>query len=302
MFELSQLRCFVAVAEELHFGRAAGRLHMTQPPLSRQVQILEHTLDVLLLERSSRAVRLTPAGRAFLPEARRIISLAEGAGLAVRRLARGEAGSIGLGCTAAAGYGLLPRLVAFATTAMPGIDLVLKEMVTADQMEGLAAGRIDLGLVRRPFDTRLVDAVCILREPLLMALPGTHPLASGPEPSIADLDRQPMVMWSPIEARYFHDLITGLCAASGVMPAYVQYISQTHTILALVSAGLGLALVPDAARALHFDNVVLRPFRAVGGRAVAELHLVWHRDNPNPALPAFRDAVLRQFVPPRSDA
>jgi DNA-binding transcriptional LysR family regulator len=301
MFELGQLRCFVAVAEELHFGRAAARLNMTQPPLSRQVQILEHGLDIMLLERTSRLVRLTPAGRAFLPEARRIIELAEGAGLAAKRVARGEQGSIGLGCTAAASYGLLPKLLAFASASMPGIDLVLKQMVTSQQIEALASGRIDLGLVRQPFDRRLVNDVCILREPLLLAVPDCHKLASGAEPSIADLDRQKMVMWSPVESRYFYDLITGLCTAEGVMPAHVQYISQAHTILALVSVGLGVALVPEAARALHFENVVLRPIQSPRRRAVAELHLVWRRDNTNPAVPAFREAIVREFVPRAED-
>ena len=294
MFELSQLRCFVAVAEELHFGRAAARLHMTQPPMSRQVQLLEHALDITLLERTSRSVKLTPAGRAFLPEARHIIQLADGAGLAAKRIAHGETGSIALGCTAAASYGLLPRLLSFAAAALPGIDLVVKEMVTAEQMEALAGGRLDIGLVRHPFDRRLVEDVCILREPLLLALPSGHPLAGKAEPEIADLDRQAFVMWSPLEARYFYDLITGLCAAAGAAPAYVQYISQTHTMLALVSAGLGLALVPEAARALHFEGVVLRPVRAAG--AMAELRLVWPRDSSNPAVPVFRDAIVRKFV------
>ena len=298
MFELSHLRCFIAVAEELHFGRAAARLNMTQPPLSRQVQILEHLLDIVLLERTSRSVKLSPAGRAFLPEARRIITLAEGAGLAAKRVARGDAGSIGLACTAAAGYGLLPRLLAFAASAMPGIDVILKEMVTAEQMEALATGRIDLGLVRRPFDSKLVENVCILREPLRMALPIGHRLAIGPEPTIADLDREDLVMWSPVESRYFYDLVSGLCAAAGAAPAYVQHVSQLHTILALVNAGQGVALVPEAARALHFDKVVLRPIRSADRRAqaMAELHLVWRRDNSNPSLPAFLDALLREFV------
>ena len=221
MFELGQLRCFVAVAEELHFGRAAARLNMTQPPLSRQVQILEHGLDIILLERTSRLVRLTPAGRAFLPEARRIIELAEGAGLAAKRVARGEQGSIGLGCTAAASYGLLPKLLAFASASMPGIDLVLKQMVTSEQMEALASGRIDLGLVRQPFDRRLVADVCILREPLLLAVPGNHPLATGAEPSIADLDRQKMVMVAggvPLLLRFDHRTLHGGRGDAGACP------------------------------------------------------------------------------------
>jgi DNA-binding transcriptional LysR family regulator len=296
MFELSQLRCFVAVAEDLHFGRAAARLNMTQPPLSRQVQLLEHALGIRLLARTSRSVALTPAGRAFLLDARRILLLADGAGLAAQRVARGEAGSITLGCTAAASYGLLPRLVAFATAAMPGIDLVLQEMVTAEQMEALASGRLDLGLVRQPFDRRVVESAPILREPLLLAVPQGHALAGGAEPAIADLDRQDFIMWSPVEARYFHDLITGLCAAAGAVPRHVQYISQTHTMLALVSAGLGLALVPAAARALRFEGVVLRPVRS-RRPAEVELHAVWRRDATNPALPGFRDAILREFAP-----
>jgi DNA-binding transcriptional LysR family regulator len=119
LFELSQLRCFVAVAEELHFARAAARLNMTQPPLSRQIQVLERALDILLFDRSSRSVKLTPAGRAFLGEARRVIQLADRAGLAAKRVARGEAGSIALGATVAAGYDLLPRLVAFASSNSP---------------------------------------------------------------------------------------------------------------------------------------------------------------------------------------
>lgn len=295
MFDLTQLRCFVAVAEELHFGRAAKRLNMTQPPLSRQIQILEHALDIVLLERTSRAVKLTPAGRAFLTEARRIVALADGAGLAAKRVARGETGSIVFGCTAAASYALLPKLLSFATSAFPGIDIVVREMVTSEQMEALAGGRLDLGLVRHPFDRRLMADVVILREELLLAVPAGHRLANGPDPAIGDLDGTPFVMWSPVESRYFYDLITGLCAAAGAAPAYVQYISQTHTILALVSAGLGVALVPEAARALHFDGVVLRRLRGAG--RVAELHLAWPRDSTNPALPAFRDALVRRFAP-----
>src|SRR5689334_12489710 len=126
MFELGQLRCFVAVAEELHFGRAAARLHMTQPPLSRQIQLLEHVLDVTLLERTSRSVRLTHAGSTFLPEARRLLQLAEGAALSVRRVTRGETGSVGIGFTAGSGYSVLPRLVSLAKAEMPDVDLVLR--------------------------------------------------------------------------------------------------------------------------------------------------------------------------------
>ncbi len=293
MFELSQLRCFAAVAKELHFGRAAARLNMTQPPLSRQVQLLEHVLGVGLFERTSRSVRLTPAGCAFFAEARRILDLAEGAGLAAKRVARGEAGSVTIGFTAAASYGLLPRLIAAARTEMPEVDLALKEMVTADQTEALSSGRIDLGLLRPPVDQRGgAEAVCVARERLMLAVPRGHPLAAGREPAIGNLDRQPLIMYSPVEGRYFYDLLAGLFQAAGVAPDHVQHISQAHTMLALVGAGIGVALVPEAARSLRFDGVVLRPLR-LPVKAAAELFAVWRRDNKNPALQVLRDRVLR---------
>ncbi|MBV8704609.1 MAG: LysR family transcriptional regulator [Acetobacteraceae bacterium] len=299
MFELSQLRCFVAVAEELHFARAAARLNMTQPPLSRQIQVLERALDILLFDRSSRSVKLTPAGRAFLGEARRVIQLADRAGLAAKRVARGEAGSIALGATVAAGYDLLPRLVAFASSEFPAIDLVLKEMVTAEQVEALASGRLDLALLRPPINRRVLDSVCIQREPLLLAIPEGHPLEGKDRPALADLNEQLMIMWEPGEARYFYDLITGICAAAGARPRPVQYLSHTHTMLALVAIGLGVAIVPEAARVLRLERVLLRPIDSRGeAQPLAELHLAWRRDATNPALPAFREALRKAFAAP----
>ena len=141
MFDLSQLRCFVAAAEELHFGRAAQRLNMTQSPLSRQIQLLERILDVMLLERTSRQVRLTPAGSAFLIEARRILRLAESAALSARRVARGDAGRVVIGFTAVSGYDLMPRIVAQAIARLPNIALELREMVTSPGGTTIAAIR-----------------------------------------------------------------------------------------------------------------------------------------------------------------
>jgi DNA-binding transcriptional LysR family regulator len=148
MFELSQLRCFVAAAEELHFGRAAQRLNMTQSPLSRQIQLLERILDVTLLERTSRTVSLTPAGRVFLIEARRIVRLAESASLSARRVAKGDAGKVAIGFTAVSGYTLVPQIVAQARASLPNIELELREMVSTDQTDALLTGLIDIGFVR----------------------------------------------------------------------------------------------------------------------------------------------------------
>jgi DNA-binding transcriptional LysR family regulator len=295
MFELSQLRCFVAVAEELHFGHAAESLNMTQPPLSRQIQLLEQALEVKLLERTSRSVQMTPAGRAFLPEARRVLRLAEGAVTAAKRVARGDAGSIAISFTGGSSYSFLPRLMALATAEMPDVDIVLREMVTTAQIEALGANRIDLGLVRLPIDRRGLGVMCVHREPLLVAVPQNHPLANGNNPTVRNVHQRDFIMYSPTEGRYFHDLVISVLRSSDVLPKYVQYIHHIHTILGLVGVGMGIALVPESAQTLHFEGVVLRPLR-LSPKTYAELHLVWRRNNDNPALNRFRELVTNRLL------
>ena len=164
MFELIQLRCFVAVAEELHFGRAAGRLNMTQPPLSRHIQVLERILKVELFHRSSRSVRLTAAGSAFLAEATRIVEMADSAITTARAAAEGQRGMVSLGFTAASGYSFLPRFMGHAQQAMDGVRFLLKEMVSAEQLESLLSGRVDLGLLRPPVRRPELASMLVLRE------------------------------------------------------------------------------------------------------------------------------------------
>ena len=163
MLEISQLRCFVAVAEELHFGRAAERLNMTQPPLSRQIRLLEHQVGTPLFERTNRVVRLTAAGKAFFPEAGRILRLTEEAAVTARRVAQGDRGSIAIGFTATFGYGVLPDLVRGLHDRSPNISLTLKEMVTSAQLEALAMGQLDVGLMR-PHPPRGRPGTCWCRE------------------------------------------------------------------------------------------------------------------------------------------
>ncbi|SHM06520.1 transcriptional regulator, LysR family [Bradyrhizobium lablabi] len=286
MFDLSQLRCFVTVAEELHFGRAAARLNMTQPPLSRQIQVLEHIVEAPLLERTSRSVRLTPAGRSFLPEAKRILRLAESASQVARRIATGKAGSIKIGFTAATAYGFMPELVAACRTRLPEVDLSLKEMVSGDQLEALASGQIDVGLLRPPVARSEFASIRVVAEPLLAAVPEAHPLAAVEIVAPKDLDGQPFVMYSPYESRYFHDLLVTQFTRADILPRYVQHLSQIHSILAMVRAGLGLAVVPEAAASLNFRGVTLRPLR-LRAPALVELFLVWRREHENPLLPSL---------------
>ncbi|WP_316168282.1 MULTISPECIES: LysR substrate-binding domain-containing protein [unclassified Bradyrhizobium] len=288
MFDLNQLRCFVTVAEELHFGRAAARLNMTQPPLSRQIQVLEHIIDAALLERTSRSVKLTPAGRSFLPEARRILKMAESAAQVAHRIARGKSGSLKIGFTAAAAYGFMPELLAACRTRLPEADLSLKEMVSGDQIEALASGQIDAGLLRPPIARPEFATKRVVAEQLLAAVPRRHRLASAESVSIKDFDDQPFIMYSPSEARYFHDLLVAQFMRAEVLPRYVQHLSQIHSILSMVRAGLGVAIVPEAASSLKIADVKLRPLKLRNATPV-ELFLVWRREQDNPLLPALVD-------------
>jgi DNA-binding transcriptional LysR family regulator len=290
MFDFSQLRCFAAVAEELHFGRAAARLNMTQPPLSRQIQVLERVLDVRLLERTSRSVRLTAAGRSFLPEAQRILLLAESATHVTRQVAAGRAGILKLGFTAASAYDFLPRLVTALRRALPDVTLSLREMVSQDQVEALLAGSLDAALVRPPVMHPDLQAVQALAEPLVVALPAGNTLAQRAHLVPGDLGNEPLIAYAPNEARYFHDLVRDLLTGAGIQPRIVQQLTQIHAILALVRAALGIALVPAAAERLRFEGVVFRPLVLPAPRPV-ELHLAWRRDADDPLIAQLR-AIL----------
>ncbi|MCV9921563.1 LysR family transcriptional regulator [Pseudomonas sp. BT-42-2] len=294
MMELHQLRCFVAVAEELHFGRAAVRLHMTQPPLSRQIQLLEHSLGVLLLERTNRQARLTPAGQNFLEDARRILQIAESASQSARRIAHGEAGRLTLGFTAVGAYSLIPQLLVHAAEVLPGIDLELSERVSLGQVHALETGMIDVGFVRQVMPSARVEYVLIHREPFVAALPAGHPLAAKAELGPHDFDQQPFIMYSESEGRYFHDRIANLFARHQVQPQYIHQLGQTHSIIGLVNVGLGIAVVPASAQALHMEQVVFRPLVQTGQEA--EMFLAYCSDNPNPVLAEFVEVARRFFA------
>lgn len=284
MFELIQLRCFVAVAEELHFGRAATRLNMTQPPLSRHIQVLERIMKVELFHRSSRSVRLTAGGSAFLPEARRVVRMADSAVATARAAAEGQSGLVTLGFTAASGYSFLSRFIARVGVAAPDVRFVLKEMVSDEQLESLAAGRIDLGFLRPPVRQPELASLPVLRERFIVCSPADVPEDERPR-RLADFDRRPFIMYAPDKARYFHDLLTGMFTGAGAEPRHVQYLAQIHTILMLVGAGHGFALVPESSLRLHPEGVVFSEME--DAPPIVELYAAWRRDAGNPALLAL---------------
>ncbi|WP_198320798.1 LysR family transcriptional regulator [Azohydromonas aeria] len=292
MFQFSQIRCFVALATELHFGRAAQRLNMTQPPLSRQLQQLEHALGVRLLERGPHVVRLTPAGQAFLPEAQRLLEVAQSAALAARRAESGEEGNIALGYVAGASFTLLPRIVAAAAAQLPRVQIVLRDMSSSEQLEALRTGRIDVGIVRPPVALPDLDSTTLLREPFVVALPAGHALATRRRLQLRHLDGQPLVMYEPGQGGRMYELLTSVFHAAGVTPRYVQYVRQTYCMLGLVASGIGLALLQRSAGCLSMEGTVMRPI-ALPAHAVSEMCLVWRRKDveEKPVVARFTELV-----------
>jgi DNA-binding transcriptional LysR family regulator len=292
MLELSQLRCFVAVGEELHFGRAAERLNMTQPPLSRQIKLLEHQVGTPLLARTNRVVRFTAAGKAFFPEAARILRLADEAATTARRIAKGEKGSIAIGFTAAFGYGLLPDMVRRLRQRVPDVLLTLKEMVTSEQLEALDGGQLDVGLLRPHPPHGSLETVLLAREALMLAIPARQAKSWPKEPTLACLHEKPFVTYSPYEANYFYQLVQAALDREGVSPNIVDYVPQIHTMLALVDSGIGVALTPETATRLHFEGVLLRQMTMKPLRPV-EMVFSYRKDNDNPILKVFLLDVLK---------
>jgi DNA-binding transcriptional LysR family regulator len=295
MLEISQLRCFVAVGEELHFGRAAERLNMTQPPVSRQVRLLEHQVGTPLLERTNRMVRFTAAGKVFFPEAARILRLAEEAAMTARRIAKGEKGSIAIGFTAAFGYGLLPSMVQRLHQQAPNISLVLKEMVTSEQLEALDSGLLDVGLMRPHPPQGGLETVLLGHEALMLAIPAREAKNWPRKPTLSCLHEKPFISYSPYEANYFYQLVHSCLQREGVKPDIVDHVPQIHTMLALVDSGIGVALIPETASRLHFQGVLLRRMTMKPMRPV-EMVFCCRKDNDNPILKIFRREVLETFA------
>jgi DNA-binding transcriptional LysR family regulator len=260
--ELRHLRYFLAVADELHFSRAARRLHVSQPPLSQQIRQLEAELGFALFHRTNRRVRLTDAGRAYREEARAVLSRLEAAAAAGRRVAGGEAGALAVGFVASATYALLPRLYRGFTARHPGVALSLTELSSADQLEALRAGRIQVGLARPPVVDEALEAEVLLEEPLVAALPARHRLARAASLPLAALVDEPFVLFPRAPRPGWIDVVQAACRAAGFRPVVAQEVLELSTAVTLVAAGIGVSLVPASASALRLAGVAYRPLRA----------------------------------------
>lgn len=297
--ELRQLRHFVAVAEELHFGRAAQRLHMTQPPLSQSIANLEDLLGAPLFLRNRRMVGLTAAGSALLPEARRILDEAGALPELVRRAASGEAGRLALSFVSTAGLGMLPDVLRRYRAAFPGVRLVLHEATSDVQFDDLLSGRIDAGFVipLQPgapagMADPALDYRKLLDEPLVLCAPSGLAALAAPGPVwLRDLPPLPLVIFPRTVAPGLHDAILACYRTAGVLPTIGQEAIQMQTIVSLVSGGMGLALVPQSVSNLMRPGVEYRALRDAA--PLAETGLAWRRDNDSPVLKGFLDLLKK---------
>ena len=263
--ELRHLRYFVAVAEERHFGRAAERLHMAQPPLSQQIRQLEAELGVTLLHRTTRRVDLTDAGSAYLERARGILAAVDEAGLEAQRVDQGIVGRLVIGCVGSATYSLLPALARTLREEQPGIDFSFRgEMLVPDQVAALLDGTIDLALLRPPVDEPALAVRPLRRDRLIVAVPDGHRLAARRRVRIADLRDEDLVMHPARGRSVMHGLVESLCREAGFRPRVRHEVAETSTLVTFVAAGLGVAVVPEPVGTLGVEGVVYLPLTAAG--------------------------------------
>ena len=291
--ELRQLRYFVAVAEEMHFGRAARRLHMTQPPLSQAIQALETRLGAEVFHRTRRSVTLSAAGLALLPEARRLLSQADALPSIAQRAAAGESGSLSIAFVSMADYSVMPQALREFRGAYPLVQIQLHEATTDLQLEMLSTGEIDLGMLVMPLPDKLkaeFDSLPVLSEPLMLALPEGLVRKRGPV-SLTQLADQPLIVFPRRLAPAFHDKILGRFHEAGLAPRIGQEAIQMQTIIALVSAGMGIALVPQSVSNLQRPGVEYRTLKEAG--APIDMGLAWRRDNNSPVLAAFIELMRK---------
>lgn len=289
--ELRQLRYFVAVAEALHFGRAAARLHMSQPPLSRQIKAFEAELGTALFVRTSRGVRLSSSGSALLVDARRLLREADAIAAGAHLAGRGEIGAVRLGFISTASYNVLPKALPEFRRRRPGVRLHLQEATSDAQGAMLRDGDLDAALVVPP----LFEADCayrpLLRESLIAALPARRRWPR--RVPLATLAGEPFILFPRKAGVGLYDLIVGFCRDAGFTPRIEQEAIQMPTIVSLVAAGMGVALVPASLRQMRRAGVIYRPLGETS--PLMEVGLAWRKGEIEPAVMALVDHVIATF-------
>lgn len=283
--ELRHLRYFVAVAEARHFGQAAERLQMAQPPLSQQIRQLEAELEVELLARTTRSVNLTPAGEVFLEDARRILRSVDDATRRARQFADGKAGTIRLGLTGTASYTQIPRLARLVKDELPGVALdISTEMLTPAIELALMSGELDIGVLRPPVRDASLTLRPIAREEFVVALPAGHRLAAEDSVTIGELRAENFIMYPAGSRSVVNDAVIRACTAADFHPHVAHESAKTSTQLSLVAAGLGVAVLPESVRGIALDGVL---YRTLLGADAVDLALAWRHNDSSALVGSF---------------
>lgn len=288
--DLRHLKYFIAVAEEKNIGRAALRLHISQPPLTRQIQQLEKELGVQLLIRTPRGVELTQAGETFLQEACNIRELVELAVERTRRTGMGKLGRLDIGIFGTGIFSAIPKLLQQFRDTNPDVRVVLHTMSKAEQIEALRQRRISIGFNRMVEPLPDIHSELIMRERLMLAVNDTHPLSSEKEVSFAELGKQPLVLFPTGARPNFVDRIIELCRSMGFTPDISQIVGDAVTGVALVAGGFGITVVPESAISLAPKGIVYLPF-SDNPAATVDLSCIYRKEDASPILQSFRQAI-----------
>ncbi len=289
--ELRHLRYFIAVAEELNFTRAAERLHMAQPPLSQQIQHLEAELGFQLFRRTKRTVQLTAAGQVFFEESQKILQQVDRAIQLGRQTSRGELGQLTIGFVSSAAHNVVPAILQAFRTRCPAVKLELHELTTNEQLQGLRFGQIDIGFVRPPVEEEGINSEIVFREPLIVALPETHPAADRAKVELRELSTEPFILFPRSQAPGLYDAIVSLCQQAGFSPIAAQEAIQMQTIVSLVAAEMGVAIVPASMQNFQRSGVVYKSLPE--STCIVAIALIW-RSDPTAAVQRFLE-VARQI-------
>ncbi|PJR13161.1 LysR family transcriptional regulator [Sinorhizobium meliloti] len=290
--DLHHLRQFVAVAEELHFGRAAARLHIAQPPLSQSIKRLEAALGFALFTRTQRRVELTPAGQVFLTETRRTLQQADESVRMARRAASDDLADITLTFTSAALYRVLPAALRAHRVRFPTVEVRLDERPTDAQLEGLLDASVDIGFVTPPLKTMSgLEVELIERDRFCLAVPLSSPLATRSPVDLHELSKESFVLFPHMQGPTLHGRLMSACRQAGFVPRVSQEARQMHTILSLVAAGMGVAFVPEGARSMRVDGVAMVPLAGMPDDLTWDLAMVWKPRGARRALIAFLETV-----------
>lgn len=292
--ELRHLRYFVAVAEELHFGRAAERLHIAQPPLSQQIRRLEEIVGHQLFHRTSRSVKLTAAGELLLERALQILSRVEGDLESVRAVGRGETGTLTLGFVGSAMLTPLPSVLGRYRKLFPKVKLRLREYYTANLMEALREGTADVGILRDGDRDESLGVEQLHQEPFITVLPASHPLAALKAVPIGRMKNEPFVLFARSVGETAWRRTVQVCERHGFQPNVVQEGPQWLTILRLVGAGLGITIAPACVSAIADRTVACRRLSPAG--STTSIDLAYHADRLRPNSEAFCQLARRVFA------